>query len=179
MAEFVADTPGGKSWHLASPLTLPHGESDFFVTVDLTATPHANATCQFFVDMGGMTFENNPGFRLPAPYVSQVAQPIQLVEGAAAQAELKGGMVVFPQPGKGKIHFTYDLDSPAQVNLKIFDRNGSLVSEITDPGKPAGRAVTDWDASEVAAGVYYSVLKIAPDNGGSEKVFKKKVVVER
>ena len=76
----------------------------------------------------------------------------------------------------------YDLPSPENVRLAVYDINGRLVNELMNVRMPAGRHVVELDASGLAAGVYFVILetRLASKSGHPlpEKMIQKVVVVK-
>jgi len=71
----------------------------------------------------------------------------------------------------------YDLLSPSEVSVKIYDLQGRLVRKIADEYKPAGSYVENWDVKnedgdEAASGVYLLHIK-----AGSINEVKKIIIV--
>ena len=86
---------------------------------------------------------------------------------------------VYPNPGPdagGNMAFKYNLQSPGDVNLKIFDVGGRLVRELKASGTAGSNTVT-WDTTnkngqKVGSGVY--IYRI--ESGGNKLIDKVEVV---
>ncbi len=46
------------------------------------------------------------------------------------------------------VRIRYELDTPRDVEVRIFDFNMTLVRRIVDPGRPAGEQETVWDGTD-------------------------------
>jgi flagellar hook assembly protein FlgD len=59
----------------------------------------------------------------------------------------------------------YEIDSPANVNLKIYDKLGSLVVTLVNEEQTPGRKEVRWDSRDknglsVSSGVYFVTLAV-------------------
>ena len=66
---------------------------------------------------------------------------------------------IFPNPFNSSTIIRYDLPSSGNVELAVFDVNGRLVDELVKGELSAGRHIVELDASGLAAGVYFVVLR--------------------
>ncbi len=76
-----------------------------------------------------------------------------------------------PVSGIARVHFS--LPDPGRVELAVYDRAGRRVLELVSSTMPAGRHGADWDARELASGVYFLRL----DAGTTQSTVK--VVLNR
>lgn len=58
-----------------------------------------------------------------------------------------------PLSHRGRVHYT--LNCPANLAVRIYDRNGRLVQTLFEGYSEAGRHSCQWDASVLSAGVYF------------------------
>ena len=65
----------------------------------------------------------------------------------------------FPEPFADQTSFEYHLPRPAQVKIHVHDVAGRMVAELVNGTQAAGTHHVTWDASGVAAGVYYISLQ--------------------
>lgn len=150
----------------------------YFVVADISENPIDGVTCIFMADENSMTFQENKTFIPVRPLTTNSEQVIKKM-GPLSAPDDYSKVTLFPQPSRDTVHFRYDLESPSDVAIKLFDRNGVLVTEIMDPNKPQGSSIsTPWDARQTAPGIYYAIINIKPTSG-SERVIKKKVFVDR
>jgi hypothetical protein len=170
-----------RSWRLSSFEPVNDGDQ-LYLTVDISPTATPGRTVRFLIESESedrMRFETNTEFRLPGAILSSQFKEIKpALAGAGALAALQE-VIVFPQPAKDIVRFNYYLSDPSDVKIKIYDREGGLVKEVNDPGKPAGNpAQTTWNASHIAPGIYYATVQIKPIIG-EDRFFKRKIAIER
>jgi hypothetical protein len=77
-------------------------------------------------------------------------------------------LVVAPNPGNAEFRLSYSLLKSSDVSLKVFDVTGREVATLVDAARVAGEHVMSWDASALASGVYFAVLRA----GGNATVRK-------
>lgn len=65
----------------------------------------------------------------------------------------------YPNPFNAKTNITFNLETESDVNISIFDITGAKVTTLLNSRMDAGQYSINWDASEVASGVYYYSLK--------------------
>jgi hypothetical protein len=82
-------------------------------------------------------------------------------------------VVVAPNPVKDRTAVSYQLSSPAAVNMALYDVCGKLVKNLASGEKPAGSHRVDLDLRSLAAGVY--VVRL---NYGAQTAITKLVVTE-
>ena len=61
----------------------------------------------------------------------------------------------YPNPFNPTTTINYSLASKSDVNLTIYNVVGQKVQEFTAENKPAGKGFFEWDASNVASGIYF------------------------
>jgi photosystem II stability/assembly factor-like uncharacterized protein len=73
----------------------------------------------------------------------------------------------YPNPFNPTTIVQYDLPEPGLVELEVFDISGRLMGMLFKRSAQAGRHEAVWDASGVAAGVYfYSITVATPGKSG-------------
>ncbi len=77
----------------------------------------------------------------------------------------------FPNPFNPSTTLNYDLPEPANVSLVVYDVLGRKVIELVNGTKEAGYHSTNWNAKDVASGVYFTRF-MATDVGGNVKLSK-------
>lgn len=66
----------------------------------------------------------------------------------------------YPNPFNPSTNISYTLDKASVTQLKIYSVNGSLVKDFGEKQQSAGSYKVNFDASEMAAGVYYYSLSL-------------------
>jgi len=166
-----------KSWKTKTPIQVEDGD-EIFVTILAANEAQDNATVNFVIFPEDISFEYNSNYSRLEPLGSFKIQSIKKLASAAG-LDLSGKVLIYPQPASDQVNFTYDLSSPSDVIIKVFNQRGSLITEITDPGKPAGNGIkTQWNSSQVAPGVYYGHIKITPVTG-SPRQFSQQIYIKR
>lgn len=180
--QFIADlTPSldGKSWATESSFKLSLSDGDnCFLAVDIASDPTDRSTGQFEIAAEGFLWEVNQTDKLPFSLIGSQIQIANTPPAATTVPPLEE-VKIYPSPAKDTVNFLYSLSSAADVSIEIYERRGTRLELIQDNNKAAdNRAVTTWDASRVAPGVYFSVIKITAEDGTS-RMYKSKVVIER
>ena len=164
-----------RTWKTPRSFTIQDGDN-FQLTADVSAHPQENATCWFAVDQDSIHFSNNPDHRLLSQLDSVREISLKSNPAGSTPSSLPD-VLIFPQPATDHVKFMYDLDVPSDVIINIMNRNGLLVSQIKDLGKPAGdHAVTEWRAIDIAPGAYFAVIDITPAAGEKRRI-KKTVLI--
>jgi Domain of unknown function (DUF6851)/Secretion system C-terminal sorting domain len=65
----------------------------------------------------------------------------------------------YPNPFNGTTSISFGVPLPSFVSLKVFDVAGKEVTTILSENMPAGRYIRQWNAREVASGVYFYRLQ--------------------
>lgn len=168
----------GKSWSTVNRIPIRDGDK-FFVIVDISDRPMDGATCRFLIQPNEFQFHVRSGFQPSSVVASSEDQKIRANPPSAPNLEPIEKVLVYPSPARDTVRFQYTLSSPSNVYIEIYDREGSLISEVKDLNKAADlRSVSIWDASQKAPGIYYALIKIKTDSG-EERVIKSKVIIER
>lgn len=71
--------------------------------------------------------------------------PIFVSVETPKQAEVKKTISNFPNPVNNSTTFTYRLDSPGRVSLKIYDITGQEIVTLVDDYQNLGEHKIDWD----------------------------------
>lgn len=64
----------------------------------------------------------------------------------------------YPNPFNPSTKIRYSLASQSKINITIYNCNGEVVSNLVDSQKPAGNYEVEWNASNLASGIYYYKL---------------------
>ena len=92
-------------------------------------------------------------------------------EALKAPAVGRLGMPV-PNPSTSLVRLDYEVTGTAPTTMEIYDPAGRMVSRLVDGVPAAGQHVAEWDARDVAKGVYFVRFK----SGGSFAT--RKLVIE-
>ncbi len=65
----------------------------------------------------------------------------------------------YPNPFNAKTNITFNLETESDVKISVFDITGAKVTTLIDGRMDAGQYSINWDAADVASGVYYYSLK--------------------
>jgi hypothetical protein len=167
--------PDNKSW-ASSPSWPGHfltSNDQFEILVDISPTARNDKRIQFSLPQNAFQFEVNSDFSL----FSDLIEDDILSHPTVAPGPIPE-VIIFPNPARDTVRFSYDLSTDADVTISLFDLSGSLVSEVHET-KPAGSgAQTAWDASNKAPGTYFAVIKIVSSNG-QKRIYKRKVFIKK
>ncbi len=64
----------------------------------------------------------------------------------------------YPNPFNSRTRIIYSLNKAVNIQLKVFDISGKLVTELINEHKEPGKYFYDYNASELTSGVYFCVL---------------------
>ncbi len=65
----------------------------------------------------------------------------------------------YPNPFNPSTTISYDLKHSGKITLTVFDISGRLVQEIVNGNKPAGKHTIQFNASDLASGIYFVRLE--------------------
>ena len=113
----------------------------------------------------GSTVDNGALMKLGCPVLTSTSTPAY--SGSNPPGE--GQCFVYPSPARGD-HATvsYYMAEPGKIQLKVWNHNGELVTEVTDQ-KPAGVQITPFSIAGILPGVYFYSLALSYDSGGIDK----------
>ncbi len=79
---------------------------------------------------------------------------------------------MYPNPFKDRITVEYELDSPANISLRIYDMTGKVIREISNASVTAGQHEMTWDGKTVSGnaarpGIYTIMMTVHRQNGKS------------
>ena len=104
-----------------------------------------------------------------------------LVGISANSNEVPGSFALkqnYPNPFNPVTNIRFDVPVKTNVELKIYDVTGKLVSTIVSGIMEQGRYTASFDASAIASGVYYYELRAETENNGLFRDVKKMVVLK-
>lgn len=83
---------------------------------------------------------------------------------------LKTQVRSFPNPTDGASSISYQIESPGQVRIDLYDAAGRLIRTLLDARMPAGRHDTRWDGRDdqgrqLPGGVYFGFVHTAEGSG--------------
>lgn len=81
----------------------------------------------------------------------------------------------FPNPFNPSTKINYDLPFDSKVSIKLFDMSGREVTTLVNEVKPAGYYTINFNASNLASGVYF--YRINADANGKNFVLAKKMLL--
>ncbi len=79
----------------------------------------------------------------------------------------------YPNPFNPSTRIGYQLASPGFVTLKIYDILGKEISTIVNEKQTPGVYSVEWNAADIANGVYFYRLTIDKDESKNGKIFNK------
>ncbi len=103
------------------------------------------------------------GEKVSAEYKLRIGEKIQLKDPQKYNYSLRVEEVPvsyaleqnFPNPFNPVTVIRYQLPVTSRVTLKVYDNIGRLIATLTDDVQEAGYRSMEWNASNIASGVYY------------------------
>ncbi|MFL5765246.1 MAG: T9SS type A sorting domain-containing protein [Bacteroidia bacterium] len=98
---------------------------------------------------------------------------IRVIEGPAGVAEFDNGVKVYqnsPNPANGSTMITYELANNSQVALNIYDVTGKLIENQNIGSQSAGVHKMNYNAANLAAGVYYYSFNVDSNTTSAKKM---------
>jgi hypothetical protein len=83
----------------------------------------------------------------------------------------------FPNPFNPTTSIQYQVPSSSRVTLKVYDILGNEVANLVNAQKPAGKYKVEFDATNLASGVYFYRMQVNPVSGVGGFTQTKKMVV--
>ena len=97
----------------------------------------------------------------------------QLYPNGTAKIPLKLGTKVYPNPFSSIFYYDFDLNSPGDISLALYDLKGTLVSTIVDEAYyPAGSHSINCQSPEIPGSIYVLILKIDGEIASVQKLVK-------
>ena len=113
--------------------------------------------------------DSNFGFKLYNDNMFDIVQSVDLSVNEIPQAfELSQN---YPNPFNPTTAIPFALPEESLVNIKVYDIQGRLVSELLNEVVGIGYHQLDWDASSIASGVYF--IKLDANSLNSNNTFNK------
>lgn len=101
----------------------------------------------------------------------------EVIEILAAEADLNGALVLYPNPAKGAFTIGYKFPTSGYVSINMYDAIGKLVAPILEEKYQDGNAVNSFDCSNIAIGTYLIQLDYAPSSGQKPLSIQKKLII--
>ena len=80
-------------------------------------------------------------------------------------------MTNYPNPFRGITTFSFELNEPAKVTIRIYNNLGRMVDQPVSATRPQGEVKIEWNSGNLPAGIYY--YRVAAGNyEGSGKMMK-------
>lgn len=73
----------------------------------------------------------------------------------------------YPNPFNPVTYIRFDIPKRSNIEIKVYDITGRLVKNIFDGTSDPGKFTADFDAMNIASGVYYCEMKAADVNSGA------------
>lgn len=88
--------------------------------------------------------------------------------------------MAYPVPASGtKMYFRYPVQAPATVRIDVVNLIGEKIITLAEDKSLAGEALTAWDISHVAPGVYLYRVQITDPQGQRTLPWKKLIVIKK
>ncbi len=89
----------------------------------------------------------------------EVQNPVLGIDGHGSRPTTFDLSQNYPNPFNARTNIEFDLKNDSYVELSVYDITGARVSTLVNRPLSAGSHSINWDANEVASGVYYYTLK--------------------
>jgi Secretion system C-terminal sorting domain len=86
-------------------------------------------------------------------------------------------VIAYPNPARGKVTFAYTIEGSAKVKIDIYRLTGERIATISEhkDGGQGQTLCTQWDALDIAPGIYLARIVIT-DGSGKVVLDKKKKI---
>jgi Secretion system C-terminal sorting domain len=153
--------PGVNTITLATPFPVTAGTvysfalfatSDAFGVRSASGDPYPDGTF-FFQEPGAIPtfFSGDPDLR----FTLDIASCLAATGAPETVAAVPFPARAFPNPAQGDVTVRFDLAAATRARVQIYAVDGRLVATIADRFWAAGMREIRWNASDVAAGVYF------------------------
>src|SRR4030095_164887 len=186
-------TGGGSSWNVGFQANQTQGTTPFHrmpLTLRITFSTGPDTTFRVDNNVNNQvwwwTFN-----RQPTAFAFDPNNDIVLKQGTTTQGTITGISVNnngipkryalhqnYPNPFNPVTKIRFDLPEASSVELKVYDLTGRVVSTIFKGNMGAGEYTADFDALNVASGVYYYEIYAKCESKGIFKDVKKMVVLK-
>lgn len=147
-------------------LSLDAGAS--FVTIPATSSPAAGVV---FMDKSNLLFQHGSGVdKLVITYtVSPVVSNGQISSEVPSAFGLAQN---YPNPFNPSTQIKYDIAKASYVQIKVYDVIGNEVATVIEGNLTAGKYSADFNASDLATGIYFYSLSV-----DGKKIDTKKMIL--
>lgn len=83
-------------------------------------------------------------------------------------------VLVYPNPVKDVANISFALDKAADINVRVIDLSGKIVSSTSYEGLSKGEQLINYDASDLSFGTYFVVLSSSEGQKYNSTMFIKK-----
>ncbi|MCF8241761.1 MAG: T9SS type A sorting domain-containing protein [Melioribacteraceae bacterium] len=115
---------------------------------------------------------------LPVVASFDFGEPVY-VKGENLQANEFRLMQNFPNPFNPSTNIVYSLPSQSIVSIKVYDLLGREIQSLVNGKKSAGNYKVEWNAQNVASGIYFYSIEAVPVTGGEIFRETKKMILVR
>jgi photosystem II stability/assembly factor-like uncharacterized protein len=180
----LKSTDGGMSWSVHQVATLPYNIEGIGFADDKKGWTGGGPGYSFESNDGGMTWDTIHAVPL-MNRVFKVNDTLLFASGDRIYKYNTGGLIPFvpanhyawmncnPNPVKNELTIDVSTSVPTRISIMILDNNGRRVSIVENADKPMGSYHYKFNAAQLAAGMYYVLLKTHED-----KVLKKIIVTQ-
>jgi flagellar hook assembly protein FlgD len=120
----------------------------------------------------GIGSQFNDQYQLLVGYQSDITTVVA-VDGDILVADRFILMPAYPNPFNPATKLSFSIDAPSEIRLEIYDVSGKLVDNIANGFYQSGMHVIDWNASDLASGMYFVHLA-----RGSERLTQKVMLLK-
>ncbi|UCC80252.1 MAG: T9SS type A sorting domain-containing protein [Candidatus Zixiibacteriota bacterium] len=121
-------------------------------------------------DAGGIPQTEGSVTDNPVLYLAVTATGIEEQENVPRTFKIAQN---YPNPFNASTRIEFELESPAEIDLSIYDVTGAKVTTLTKGLKESGVHSVEWDASEYSSGIYYYRLL-----SGTESATRKMALIK-
>ena len=122
-------------------------------------------TFNFVSKIGGVAQPDSDGSIVvqdfSAPLITNNFDPVE-------ESVAKTAFTVYPNPVSSTAKIRYNLATETQVSLKVINSVGIEVATLINGKQPAGDHILNWNAANMATGIYFIQLK----TGEETKTYK-------
>ncbi|MBM3315173.1 T9SS type A sorting domain-containing protein, partial [candidate division WOR-3 bacterium] len=133
------------------PFDLSAGASQRFAVAFVGGT--SEAVCQVNADSAQSWYDRNVG----------------IVEEGTVGVRGVARLSCVPNPFTNSVRISYQVPTAGRVKVDVFDISGRSVATLVDGEQPAGRTSTNWNARNLASGVYLVKVTL-PGGATTEKL---------
>lgn len=124
----------------------------------------ANVSGELYLGLNDNTFWDNSGYYIA--YIFRQPEPVvDAADGFTPSIEKFDVSQNFPNPFNPTTSIKFDIPSPSNVQVKIFDSNGQKIRDLINDYREMGNYAVTWDGKDnfgslVSSGSYYYQVQI-------------------